>query len=138
MDHVGLPVEHSRDFQRGAGEEREAMAVVGMAVDGLARAEVVMIVDQEDFEAVEGDGVDSYGFVAPVEGQEKAGDAGPARDAVQFNRAVPGDGAADVESAAGEGLGERGEHVGQTAGLGEGVEIGRDHEDAGLGRGDRR
>ena len=103
----------------------------GIAVDGLARAEVVLVVDQEHFEAVEGDGVDPYGFVAPVEGQVEAGHAGPARDAVQVNRAVPGDGDADVEPAACEGLGERGEHVGQAAGLGERVEFGRDHEDAG-------
>ena len=134
MDHVWLPVQHPGDFQRGAGEEREAVAVVGIAVDGLASAEVVLVVDEEDFEAVEGNGVQAYGFVASVKGQVEAGDAWAARDAFQVNRAVPGDGDAHVQSATRQGFRQGRDYIGQAAGLGEGVELGRDHEDAGWGR----
>ena len=130
MDDVGAPVEHAGGFKSGAGEEREAMAVVGVAVDGRTVAEIVRVVDEEHLEAVERHGVDPHGFVAAVEGQVEARDAGAARDAGEVDRAVAGDGDAHVEAAAGQGLGQGGEHVGQAAGLGEGVELGRDHENA--------
>ena len=130
VDDVGAPVEHAGGFEGGAGEEGEAMAVVGIAVDAGARADVVLVVDEQDFEAIELDGVEAHALLASVEGEVEAGDAGASRDSGEVDRAVAGDGDADVEAAAGEGLGQRGQHVGQAAGLGEGVELGRDHENA--------
>ena len=137
VDDVGAPVQHAGGFEGGAGEEGEAMTVVRVAVDGGSGADVVLVVDEQDFEAIELDGVEAHALMASVEGEVEAGDAGTSRDGGEVDRAVAGDGDADVETAAGEGPWEGGHYVCEAAGLGKGVELGGDHEDAerrGLGR----
>ena len=78
VDDVGAPIQHAGGLERGAGEEGEAVAVVRVAIDGRAGADVVLVVNEQDFEAIDLDGVQAHGFFASVEGQVEAGDAGPA------------------------------------------------------------
>ena len=96
VDDVGAPVQHARGFKGGAGEEGEAVAVVGVAVDAGTCADVVLVVDEQDFEAIELDGVEAHALLVSVEGEVEAGDAGAACDGGEVDRSVAGDGDADV------------------------------------------
>ena len=124
VDDVRGPVQLARGLDDGAGEVSEPLAVVEVAVD-LPALEVILVVHEPVGDAVALQLEDAAVDLTPGQGDVEILQEGHLAAPFLADSLIQGEDDLDLVAFLGQSLGQRAGHIGQTAGLDKGSDLGR-------------
>ena len=123
VDDVGMEVDVGQHLQNGAGEERKALGVVIVTVEGAA-LEVVFVVDEVVGAVVPASPEQAAVLVSPRDGHGEVGDEVHLILQILRDGAVERNNDAAVLSLSAQGMRKAARNVGKTAAAAEGIRLG--------------